>query len=110
MTPRIFNVLLGMWLFFSGFAWRYSRATVGITVVCGLLTAVLAVSMLYFRFARYLNVLVAVVLLVSSVVMISPQSPLYWNNAVCALAIFVASLVGRAGPEYRPDREIYGHA
>lgn len=111
MTARIFNVLIGTWLAVSAFAWPHNRPGFGFALVCGVLTAVLAIGTLYSKFARYLNALVAIVLVISTMTMVSSRDPTYWNNTICGVAIFVSGLIGGSGREsVRQERELYGRA
>ena len=109
MTARIFNVLIGVWLIVSAFAWPHSRAMTNYTVACGILTGVFAIATLYFRSARYLNLVVAALLFSTSALMSPRTDPTFWNNVIAAISIFVASLLGTAGRgSVREEGELYG--
>ena len=109
MTARIFNVLIGVWLVVSAFAWPHSRAMTNYTVVCGVLTAILAVATLYYRSARYFNIVVAALLFSTSAIMSPRTDPTFWNNVIAAISIFIAALVGGSGRDsLRQERELYG--
>jgi heme A synthase len=109
MTARIFNVLIGVWLVVSAFAWPHSAAMTRYTVACGVLTAILAIAMLYFRPARYFNLVVAALLFSTSAMMSPRTDPTFWNNLIAAISIFVATLLGGAGRgAVHRERELYG--
>ena len=100
MTARIFNTLLGTWLFWSAFAWPHTPAQGMIALVCGALTVLTALVAIYYPKVRYLTALVAVALFVASVSTITSPSSLsmgwtFWHNAVAAIAIFIAALFDR---------------
>ena len=109
MTSRIFNVLIGVWLIVSAFAWPHTSTMTTTTVACGLLTAALSIATIYYRSARYLNLAVAVLLFGATALLSSRADPTFWNNVIAAMAIFVAALLGTAGREsLREERELYG--
>ena len=67
MPLRIFNVLIGTWLFVSAFAWPHSSIQGVTALVCGALTAICALATIYVPRVRYLTALVGLVLFVSTV-------------------------------------------
>ena len=47
MTTRILNALLGMWLFVTAFMWPHGRRSGTLTIVCAVLTFLLAIASFY---------------------------------------------------------------
>ena len=110
MTTRIFNVLIGTWLFISAFAWPHSPAEAAFTMACGGLTVVLALATIYHGAFRYLNAGLAVALFIATLVLSGWRGPTGWHNAVIAIAIFVSALFDGSPESARRGREIYGRA
>jgi polyferredoxin len=94
MSARIFNVLLGTWLFLSAFAWAHTPAQGLITLAGGALTLLTALVSIYYPRVRYLTALLAVLLFVASLAT-AGMSQTFWHNAVCAIAIFIAAMFDR---------------
>jgi hypothetical protein len=109
MTARIFNVLIGAWLFLSSFAWPHSSPAYVVALMCGALTFVLSLATIYFPGLRYLTAAVAVILFVASLTTSASRwDRTFWHNAVIAVAIFVAALIERGPADARQDRQVYG--
>ena len=110
MTARIFNVLIGVWLIISAYAWPHSKLMTDFTVGCGIATAAFAIAAIFWRPARYLNLVVAAILFSTTALMEATVHATFWNNLISAVAIFIASLLGTADREsVREERELYGH-
>jgi hypothetical protein len=110
MTARIFNTLLGTWLFLSAFFWPHTAAQRVTAIVCGLLTALTAVIAIYSPRVRYLTALVAVILFVLSLSTAGAMNQTFWHNAVVAIAVFIAALfdrgtVGAGSPRWRDSSD-----
>ena len=97
MTARIFNVLIGTWLFLSSFAWPHSTVQRYAAMICGALTILFSLFTIYNPGVRYLTAVMAVVLFVETLMTGRPPSMSFWHDAVIAIAIFVAALVDK-GP------------
>ena len=108
MTARIFNVLLGTWLFLSAFAWPHQSAQGFTALVCGALTVFFALLTIYLPNARYMTAATAVVLFVASIASSSRLDRTFWHNAVIAVAIFVAAVLDPGPAGARRERELYG--
>ena len=91
--PSIINVILGVWLFISAFAWPHSQAEMHNTWICGVLCAVFALLSMFVPQARYLNTALAVWLFISAWALPTVSAGTIWNNVLVAIAIFVYSLV-----------------
>jgi hypothetical protein len=114
MTARIFNTLLGTWLFFSAFAWQHTPAQGLAAMICGVLTVLTALVAIYYPRVRYLTALIAVGLFVASLATASSMSQTFWHNAVVAIAIFIAALfdrgtVGAASRRWRDSSDQLTH-
>jgi hypothetical protein len=104
MTGRIFNVLIGTWLFLSAFGWPHSPAQGLTALICGALTLLTALASIYYPRVRYLTATIAVVLFVASLATAIPRYDLtFWHNAVFAIVIFCIALFddGRIGARQR---------
>jgi len=93
MTGRIFNVLIGTWLFLSAFGWPHSPAQGLTALICGALTLLTALVSIYYPRVRYLTATIAVVLFVASLATAAPRYDLtFWHNAIFAIVIFLIAL------------------
>jgi hypothetical protein len=108
MTIRIFNALIGIWLFATAFMWPHAQAEFVVTVVAAILTFALAILAMYTRAAHYMNALVGILLFLSALALPTLTRTTTWHNAVIAIAIFVASLVDNGPEAVREERELYG--
>jgi hypothetical protein len=108
MTTRIFNALIGIWLFATAFMWPHTSGEMTVTIVAAVLTFALAILAIYTQAARYLNATVAVLLFLSVLTLPSLAKATQWNNAIVAIAIFVAALVDNGPEAVRHERELYG--
>lgn len=101
-TARIVNIILGVWLVISAFAWPHSPSQMTNTWVMGALAVVFAlIAMFASPQARHLNTAVAVWLFISAFALPSISRGTVWNNVVVSIVMFACSLVpgGRtAGP------------
>jgi len=91
--PRIINVILGVWLFISAFVWPHTSAQMTNTWVCGVLCVIFALVAMAVPWVRYLNTLLAIWLFISAWALPSVSPGTIWNNVLCAIAIFIVSLV-----------------
>lgn len=92
MAARSLNILLGIWLFISAFAWAHSTPQLTNTWILGVLCVLFALLALRVAPARYLNTALAVWLFVSAFVLPGSSHGTLWNNVLVAIAIFVVSL------------------
>ena len=107
MGARIFNVLIGTWLFLSAFAWPHAHGQKLAAIICGAATALLSLATNYFSGLRYLTAVIGVMLFVISVSAAPWRTPTSWHNGIIAVAIFVAALVDRGSAGVRHEREVY---
>jgi len=68
MTIRIFNVLIGTWLFLSSFAWPHPTMQRYAAMICGALTVALSLLTIFNPSIRYLTAVLAVGLFVETLV------------------------------------------
>lgn len=108
MTTRIFNALIGIWLFVSAFMWPHAQAEGTLTVICAVLTFVLAIASFYTIASRYANIVVAAALFIGSLALPSITRATVWNNVIVAVAILFASLIDRGPESVRRERELFG--
>jgi hypothetical protein len=108
MPARIFNVLIGAWLFLSAFAWPHTSLARSAALICGGLTAVLSLGTIYVSGLRYLTAVVATALFVISMTSAERFDRTFWHNGVIAVVIFVAALVDRGPEGARHERELHG--
>jgi hypothetical protein len=108
MTTRIFNALIGVWLFVTAFMWAHNRAEGTLTVVCGVLTFILAIASFYTIAARYANLVLAAALFIGALALPSANRATLWNNVIVAVALLASSLLDRGPESTRTERELYG--
>lgn len=107
MSPRIFNVLIGISLCISAFAWLHSPVQFWAALICGALTILLTLGTFYVPGLRYLVAVFAMFLLIESLTAAAGFRRTAWHDAIMAIAIFVAALLSR-GPT--PARRKLSHA
>ena len=108
MTTRIFNALLGMWLFVTAFMWPHGAPVGTLTIVCAVLTFLLAIGSFYTMAARYANLVVAAALFIGTLALPTMTRATVWNNVIVAVAMLAASLMDRGPEAMRHERELYG--
>jgi hypothetical protein len=91
--PRIVNVIIGVWLFISAFIWPHTQAQLTNTWICGVLCVIFALVAMAVPWVRYLNTLLAIWLFISAWALPTMNAGTIWNNVLCSIAIFVASLI-----------------
>ncbi len=91
--PRIVNVILGVWLFISAFAWPHTQAELTNTWIVGALCVIFALVALAVPWVRYLNTVLAIWLFISAWALPSESVGTIWNNVLVAIAIFIVSLI-----------------
>jgi SPW repeat-containing protein len=90
--PRIAIIVLGVWLFISAFLWPHTSAQMTNTWIVGIVCAVAAAVAVRIPDARYVDTVLAVWLFISVWALPRSAPGTAWNNALCAIAIFVLSL------------------
>jgi hypothetical protein len=92
-AARLVNVVLGVWLVISAFAWPHSYAQRTNTWILGVLCIVFELTAFYDPVVRYLNTVLATWLFISCWALPSLSLGTMWNNALVAIAIFFVSLM-----------------
>jgi hypothetical protein len=92
-SPRMVNIVLGVWLFLSAFLWPHTQAQLTNTWIVGVLCVIFALIAMAVPWVRYLNTLLAIWLFISAWALPMGSPGTIWNNVLVAIAIFVASLI-----------------
>lgn len=103
---RIINIVVGAWVFVSAFIWMHAGADLTNTWIVGLAIAVIAAIGLGVPQIRFVNTALAIWLFISAFALPTVLSATVWNNAIAAIIVFIASLVGDYGSMHvrRPAR------
>ncbi len=96
---RWLNVVLGVWLFISAFLWPHTAAERTNTWILGVLCVVFALIAMSQPAARWLNTILAIWLFISVWALPHQNLATMWNNAIVAIVVFLASLVGTSRTE-----------
>ena len=110
MTARIFNILMGVWLFASAFILPQGRVQFASTALCGALAALFAAMTNYDLRARYLSAAVGALVVVLAFTLHPMGSATFWHNGVMGISIAVGAYADRAPLAERYPRELYGRA
>ena len=87
------NLLLGLWVLASAFAWPHDELAQTNTWICGLLIALFAILAIYEPTMRYVNTVLGAWLVLSTVFVFEATTATRWNNVLVGLAVFIVSLV-----------------
>ena len=90
---RYANIVLGIWLFLSAFAWEHYPASRTNTWVVGLLIAVVGLIALRSPSARWGNTVLALWLAASTLLLWPAVTATFWNNLIIAALVFALSAV-----------------
>lgn len=91
---RMGNVLLGLWLQISAFAWPHGDSSRISSWVMGLLISIVAVLSMGAPPMRWLNGVLGLWLIAWTVVSASGDALSYWNGVVAGLLVVVLSTIG----------------
>ena len=108
MTARIFNILMGLWLFVSAFVLPQSRAQLATTAICGALTAVFAALTSYDIRSRYLTAAVGLLVVVLAIAVHPLGHATFWHNAIIGVSIAVAAWADGGSLADHYERDLYG--
>ena len=108
MTERIFNILMGLWLFVSAFAFPQGRGQLASTAICGALTALFAALTSYDRRSRYLTAAIGALVVLFAFAVHPLGSATFWHNGIVGISIAVAALADRGPLAARYERDLYG--
>ena len=98
----IIDILVGLWIFMSSFAWQHTVPEFVNTLLCGSFAIFFGIGALADRRVRYLEMTLALWLFLSTHLLAVGKETL-WNNTICAVALFVAGLMG-GGSQRQPSR------
>jgi len=108
MTERIFNILMGVWLFTSAFVLPQGRGQFASTAVCGALTALFAALTSYNRRSRYVTAALGAFVVVLAFAIHPLGSATFWHNGIIGISIAVAAVTDRGPLADRYERDLYG--
>lgn len=89
---RYANLILGIWLFISAFAWTHSPPSRTNTWILGLIIVFLSLSAIRTLRAHYANTAAAVWLFFSTLAITHYSRATVWNNLIVAVLVFLLSL------------------
>src|SRR5262245_50682996 len=95
MIAQVLNVLVGVWLFFSAFAWPHTHAQMTNAVLGAIACGILAVLGFFFGPARYLGAALGVWVFLSAFLLPTQSRVTLWNDSLIGIAMFVTFLSGR---------------
>jgi len=90
---RYLNIVLGLWLFISAFAWHHGQAQFTNTWIMGIIVAAVGLISLSVPSFRYVNTIAGAWLIVSGFALPRANSGTTWNNVLVGIAVFLVSLV-----------------
>jgi hypothetical protein len=93
VSPQVFNVVLGVWLFISAFLWPHHQASMLNAWITGAFVVIFAALSTRVPELRYANTALAVWLFISVWALPDISAETTWNNAIVAVGILVISLV-----------------
>jgi hypothetical protein len=108
MTARIFNILMGLWLFASAFILPQGRGQVASTAICGALVALSAALTSYNSRSRYITAAIGVLVVVLALVAHPLGGATFWHNGVMGISIAVAAWADRGPLADLYERDLFG--
>jgi hypothetical protein len=94
---RMVTVVAGIWLFISAFLWPHSDASRANSWIVGLLMAGIALLATRTPSMRFVNTALAVWLFASTLTLFHVRMGTVWNNVIVAIVVLVSSLVSNRG-------------
>jgi hypothetical protein len=94
---RYANVVLGIWLFISAFAWRHSQAQFTNSWLMGIIVTVVALLAASVPALRYVNTAAGLWLIISAFALPRHTAGTAWNNVIVGILVFAFSLVPARG-------------
>jgi hypothetical protein len=91
--PRWLNLLIGIWLFISAFAWPHTMGEQTDTWIVAVLMVIVSILAMFAPQARFINTVLAIWLFVSTLVIPHGNAATLWNNCIVAIVVFALSLV-----------------
>lgn len=90
---RYLNILAGLWLFVSAFAWRHSQAQFTNSWVMGIVVTAVALVALSVPMFRYVNTVAGAWLILSTFTLPHITVATMWNNLIVGFVVLTVSLV-----------------
>ena len=91
--PRYCNMLLGLWLFLSAFAWGHTPGNRINTCLVGLFVGIAATMATGASVMRRLTAALAGWLMFTTLIVYSARPATFWNNLILAALVLGVSLV-----------------
>ena len=108
MTTRIFNILMGLWLFVSAFVLPQGRGQIATTAICGALTVLFAALTSYDARSRYLTEIIGALVVVLAFVAHPLGSATFLHNGVMGVSIIAGAWADRGPLAERYERDLFG--
>ena len=108
MTARIFNILMGLWLFASAFVWPHNRAQLVSTALCGVVAALFAALTSYNARSRYVTAAIGALVVVLAFALHPLGSATFWHNGIIGISIAAAAVMDRGPLSDLYERDLYG--
>jgi hypothetical protein len=108
MTTRIFNILMGVWLFASAFILPQGQIQVASTAICGALTTLFAALTNYDGRFRYLTAAVGALVVVLAFTVQPLGSATFWHNGVMGISIAVAGWADQGSLDEYYEHDLLG--
>jgi hypothetical protein len=100
LTARMVSLAAGVWLFISAFIWEHTSSQRTNSWIMGLIIAGVALLAMRMPQARTVNTIASVWLFISVFLLPRISTATAWSNAIVAIVVFAASMVGVA--HHRP--------
>lgn len=94
--PRWINILAGVWLFISAWAWPHTMPAQTNTWIVGVLVVIAGVWALFAPSVRIINTILSIWLFFSTLFIYHTNAGTVWNNLIVAIVVFVLSLIPSA--------------
>ncbi len=104
LVGRWVNLVIGIWLFISAFAWEHTAAQRTNTWILGVLCVIFAIAAMRNAAVRWLNTALAVWLFISVWALPHDNAGTAWNNVIVAIVVFFVSLIPGSGERAMVER------
>src|SRR5579883_1103681 len=93
LWPAWVNLIIGVWLIISAFAWPHALASETNTWIVGALIGLAALWAMFIPQIRYVDTLLAIWLFFSSIAFARGGNTTPWHDVIAAIVVFLVSLV-----------------
>jgi len=100
MPARLLNVMLGVWLFVSAFAWPHTSASRANTGAASVAIVLVSLASMAAPGVRYANALLGAWMVASPFLIVDNDATL-WNNGLVGLAVFIGAFCRPLVPRRR---------